>query len=268
MGGWAGVSYVDWNTVEPPTQYIIKLLEEFKSIKEKYVMNFINSDITDNYMDFRDTLEDASKIYYLTNEMVNGDIRFNPQILHEPWHDRYRIHPGSGRIAALWLCGYEVFKTIYIHFDEEGFVPPPNTIKINTHTEFLSHAVTDAFIQFNKFDAKLGNTRDPIDIQTYYAFPTEEVDFIHTISKDREWDPDQVQTLLPWEFIRYSEGTPFITDYKPSWRQMSLGLWEELRYDHIQLGDTEFLFNTKGKVCKLIRKGKIIDINTEVSYNE
>ena len=257
MGGWSGVSYVDWNTVEPPINYIVKLLEQFKAIKEKYVINFINSDITDNYMDYGDTLEDASKIYYLTNEMVNGDIKFNPQILHEPWHDRYRIHPGSGRLAALWLCGYEMFKTIYIHFDEPCFVPPPNTIKLDTHNNFILEAVTDGFTLMH-----------PIEIQTYYAFPTEERDFLETISKDREWDPDQVQTLLPWEFIRYSEGEPFITDYKPSWRQMSLGLWEELRYNHIQLGETEFLFNSKGKIWRVIRKGNIIDLDEKVSYNE
>lgn len=257
MGGWSGVSYLDWNIITPPLYEIVELLEGFKKVKEKFIINFINADITDNFMDYRDVMEDASKIYYLVNEMINEDIKFHPQVIHEPWHDRYRVHPGSGRLAALWLCGYEVFKTIYIHFDEPGFVAPPNTLKINTHQNFIMEAVTDSF-----------SLMHPIDIQTYYAFPTEEADFLETISKDREWDPTQVQTLLPWEFIRYSEGNPFITDYKPGWRQMSLGLWEELRYNHIQLGDTEFLFNEYGKIWRVIRKGKIIDLNPEVSYNE
>ena len=112
MGGWTGASYLNWNVVEPPMYDIITLLEDFKKVKEKFVINFIQSDITDNFMDYRNTLEDASKIYYLTNEMVNGDIKFNPQVVHEPWHNRYRVHPGSGRLAALWLCGYENFKAI------------------------------------------------------------------------------------------------------------------------------------------------------------
>lgn len=249
MGGWTGASYLDWNVVEPPMYDIIRLLEDFKKVKEKFVINFIQSDITDNFMDYRDTLEDASKIYYLTNEMVNGDIKFNPQVVHEPWHNRYRVHPGSGRLAALWLCGYENFKAIYTHFDEPEFVPPPRTLKIDTHQNFILEAVTDSFTLMH-----------PIELSTYYAFPTEERDFLYTIEKDREWDPSQVQTLMPWQFIRYSEGSPFITEYKPGWRQMSFGLWEELRYNHIQLGCTEFLFNENGKIWRVIRKGKIIDI--------
>ena len=38
MGGWAGASYLDWNVVQPPINDIIKLLEDFKKVKEKLIL--------------------------------------------------------------------------------------------------------------------------------------------------------------------------------------------------------------------------------------
>ena len=78
-------------------------------------MAFTDTVVTDNAMPDRDILEDGSKVFickpnrifrayksskYYTNGIT--DIEFH----------------GSGRLQALWLCGYENIKTIYTHFDE------------------------------------------------------------------------------------------------------------------------------------------------------
>ena len=113
QGGYVAVSYVDWNFLTPPTLELIDLLEKYKKIPLDRVMAFTDTVITDNTMPDRDILEDGSKIFYLVNQIEFLELMFHPQILHEPWYNRYRVHPGSGRLQALWLCGYENIKTIY-----------------------------------------------------------------------------------------------------------------------------------------------------------
>ena len=115
LGGFLASSYVDWNILHSPKDDIVSKLEDFRRVPFEAVMEFADAGITDNSMEYRDVMEDVSKIFYLCELIQHNELTYNPQILHEPWHNRYRVHPGSGRLMSLWLCGYEQVKTIYIH---------------------------------------------------------------------------------------------------------------------------------------------------------
>ena len=251
MGGSVYSSYFDWNSIKSPQNTIVKVLEYFIALPPHSISEFINADIIDNEMPDRNIMEDASKIAYLCNEMMFDTIKFHPQAIHEPWYDRYRIHPGSGRLAALWLCGYENFKTIYTHFDEPGFIVPKRSIPIEDELQMQSN------ILYSKDDWL---TAHPVEVETYYAFPAETKDYNHTVSKDSIWKPEMVDTLMPWEFLRYSEGKNFINMWKPAWRNEVVDLYNEMKYGHLQLGETLFEFGLDGKITNIIRKNKSIDI--------
>ncbi len=132
IGGYVASCYVDWNILHNPMHDFIKLLEAYKKIEYLDIEEFAQSEVMDNTMPDRWIMEDLSKIKYLTEEILADALLFHPQIIHEPWFDRYRVHPGSGRAIALWLCGFEQFKTIYTQFDEPGFQPPGHTIKLDS----------------------------------------------------------------------------------------------------------------------------------------
>ena len=96
LGGFLASSYVDWDILHSPLHDIVHKLEKFRQVPFEAVLDFSDAGITDNSMEYRDIVEDASKIFYLC-EMINyNELIFHPQILHEPWHKRYRVHPGSG----------------------------------------------------------------------------------------------------------------------------------------------------------------------------
>lgn len=241
MGGYVAACYVDWNDLHSPQDMVVNLLERFRKLDRQEVLDFIEATLTDNKMPNRDILEDASKIFYLVGEIEHSNLLFNPQILHEPWANRYRVHPGSGRAAALWLCGYERFKTIYTHFDEPGFKPPGIAVKINNWQEFLKECVTNMVM-----------SPDFIDIDTYYAFPTEATDICKTSNMDSVWEYTQMSPMMPWEFIRFSEGSEFLA-YKRSWRRAAWALWVELQNEFVTIGDTEFKFDYAGKIINVDR---------------
>lgn len=248
MGGYVALCYVDWQVLHSPLQTLIELLERYRQLDPGVVQSFMRDQVTNNEMPDRDVLEDGSKIFHLTNEMGFDDIIFTPQILHEPWYNRYRVHPGSGRLAALWLWGYERFKTIYTHFDEPGFQPPGVALRIHTPEELLMKCVS-----------RVSNLAR-LDFETYYAFPTESYDKCITKQMDSVWEGEQVSTQLPWQFIRYSEGQRFL-DYKRNWRLSAWALWTELQESIIIIGDTAFEFDTVGKIIAVTRKGQPIDID-------
>ena len=111
----------DTTILASPENYIDKTFEQFKKLPLEDVMAFSEAEVTDNGMDNREVLEDGSKIHYLRHCIREGELNFAPSLLHEPWKDRYRIHPGSGRFAALWLEGHKSFNAIYLHFSENNF---------------------------------------------------------------------------------------------------------------------------------------------------
>ncbi len=246
QGGYVATSYVDWNFLTPPTFELIELLEKYKQIPLNRVMAFTDTVITDNAMPDRDILEDGSKVFYLVNQIEFLELMFHPQILHEPWYNRYRVHPGSGRLQALWLCGYENIKTIYTHFDEPGFVPPPKTIKLPTYKHIQKEII------FNG-----GAAPEVIDYEFYEAFPKEHLAQIHTQKQDREWHFENHTTDKSWNFFRYSEGNAFL-DFKKDWRSFAMELWHFLQGGHIQLGKTEFAFDKYGKCYEVFRNNKLI----------
>lgn len=230
---------------------IVKLLEDFKTLDFDHIDYFANTTVTDNSMQHRSTLEDLSKIAYLVEETESKALMFHPQIIHEPWHNRYRIHPGSGRAIALWLCGYEQFKTIYTHFNEDIFTPPGHTIKHNNWKTFANE------ITFNVAHAMFPTI---IDVETFHAFPRTESEEEKTREKDSVWCPPKNYTMHEWKFIVYSEGKNFL-DYKRNWRAYAYSLYDELNHSIFQIGKTIFEFNGN-KVVRVFRNNVAYNLLT------
>lgn len=247
LGGWVGISYLDWNTLHNPLYNVVSMMEQYRALSIEQVEEFCAAAVTDNSSANRDVLEDASKIYYLLGEIMDDNLLFTPQVIHEPWHSRYRIHPGSGRAVALWLHGVEQFKAIYTHFDEPGFVAPPKTIKLHTTSELQKH------ISYNNYNAMIAM----FGIESYPAFPKTVEQTERTAKKDAVWKPENAYTSKDWQFLVYSEGKEFLT-HKMRWRGWALDLWEELQHETAQLGSTILTFDAHGKVINVTRNGKVI----------
>lgn len=243
MGGYVASSYVDWNILHSPQRDFIKLIEAYRKIPLENVMSFQESNVTDNHMPYRNILEDGSKIYYLTQEVESNTLQFHPQIIHEPWYNRYRVHPGSGRLVALWLCNINHIKTIYTHFNEPMFCPPGKSFKIDS---------------YNKFKQEIGINASNIDFQIYEAFPKDNYNIDKTTELDSEWHFQHVQTDKHWHFIRYSEGRNFLA-YKNEWRTYATDFWYELQYRSTQIGRTVFNFRND-KVVDCMRGGICLKI--------
>jgi len=205
MGGSVWSVQADWNLIDSPQDWIDNIFAQYRDLSFEQVLEFTESDVTDNSMHNRDILEEGSKIYYLTEEMRNYKINFVPQLIHEPWNNRYRIHPGSGRTAALWLNEYKKFPCLYVHFAEGDFEIPNNSMQIENVTDLIQ--------------AVCFQRNSKPEFEFYPATICE-----RTRQLDREWNYVSVQ---PWEFIRWSEGTNFL-NYKKSWRENALDLWFQL----------------------------------------
>jgi|TARA_R110000764_G_scaffold14058_1_gene40388 hypothetical protein len=240
LGGYLATSYVGWDILHSPMNDIVAKLEEYKQLPIEHVLAFQEQEITNNSMPNREVMEDVSKIFYLSEIIQYNELKFYPQIVHEPWHNRYRVHPGSGRLMALWLCGYQTIKCIYTHFDEPGFVAPGESFRIDgpaAQKEFMNPSMLRPY---------------SLHVDTYPAFPKLENDIIKTKTMDSEWDWNHVKTNKPWNFMRFSEGAEFL-EYKESWRSYALDAWQDLQHDHIQIGNTQFQFNPSGKVVEVTR---------------
>lgn len=202
FGGHVSLVYDRYNLVSVEN-YLAELQFQYDQISQEHKEHFLNSDVLDNSMPGRNILEDAAKISMLVHAFKQEQMNFHVQLLQEPWFNRWRVHPGSGRYAALWLCGYLMPKMIYTHFNEPEFKFPARSLKIQSADQFLQE------IQFQ-------TTGDP-DFQTYYAFPKDSQDVALTQERDGEWRPN-ISTDIPWQFIRYSEGKHFV-EYKTHWRK-------------------------------------------------
>jgi hypothetical protein len=241
LGGYVASCYVDWDIVSTPLYEIIRLLEAYKKIDYLEIEEFATSEVTNNNMQNRFVMEDLSKIKYLTEEILADALMFHPQIIHEPWFDRYRVHPGSGRAVALWLCGFKQFKTIYTHFDEPGFEPPGHTIKLTDWKSLGNELlVTGPSTSF----------RSSYDVETFTAFPTIHEDIKHTEEKDSIWAPNFTSSK-PWQFLVYSEGKQFL-NFKKEWRSHSYDMYTDLQHSITQIGRTIFEFKND-KVIRVIR---------------
>jgi len=204
---------MDWNDITNPEQYVDTLFKEYKQIPFEDILAFSESEVTDNSMPNREIMEDASKIHMLRHVIRNKELQFVPQVLHEPWYDRWRVHPGSGRSAALWLEGYSTLPGIYIYFNEREFRIPSNSVKMNCTEDFL-----DAIV--------LQKDTEP-DFETYDAFPKIYKECNKTQDMDYEWHWHYIKTYRPWRFIRWSEGKSFLK-HKYIWRSYAIDLWHEL----------------------------------------
>lgn len=237
-GGYLASSYVNWNILHSPLHDVVKQLEHFRSLPFEQILEFHESEVTNNEMQDRNVMEDVSKIFYLTECVQYEELRFHPQIIHEPWANRYRVHPGSGRLIALWLNGYESIKTIYTHFNEPAFIPPGECFKITNKRQ--------AYKEF-----QFSRQSDLLSIETYSAFPKTKNDCVRTHHYDHEWEWKHITTDTDWKFMRFSEGPEFL-EHKSTWRSYIIDAWEDLRNDHIQIGSCQFNFE-KGRVVDVIR---------------
>lgn len=216
--------------VQSPEQYVNQLFDRYRKLSFQQVLDFSESEVTDNSMPDREVLEDGSKIHMLRHAYRNGGLAFNVQLLHEPWYDRWRVHPGSGRLAAMWLEDQRRIPGIHIHFNtsrprtywhldriqlEERPGPTPDSHIINTAAYFL--------------DCISCQTRVTPDFETYYAFPNKSKDCHLTQQMDLEWHWHYIknQSYVDWKFLRWSEGKNFL-EHKYTWRSYAIELWHEL----------------------------------------
>lgn len=185
------------------------LCEKYKQVPLQDVELFCSANVYDNNMEYRDILEDGSKIYHLIKNI--DKMKFHPQIVHEPWDNRWRVHPGSGRYVALNETGNDKpISAIYIYFNEKCFDLPEDYIDLTDmpikeiHKELCIH----------------GDPYD-LDFTDYPAFGKLAHD------RDSEWNPPESMMnplWYPWSFIRYSEGNNF-GKYKRAWRDDALEFW-------------------------------------------
>jgi len=216
LGGSVYECNLPWDFFPDFKSDLKKLFIEYASIPFKQIEEFQSAFIYNNDMADRVVMEDACKIWFLYRNIKDGvGIKFNPQIIHEPWADRYRVHPGSGRLASMWLAELNNVKCVYTHFDESCFEPPAyNNILHDVEGMVLS---------------MFGNTASKMraDIETYQAFPVTPEEQRYTSERDSEWDWHKVKTDTRWKFIRYSEGQSFV-ESKQQWRDCAIDLWYTL----------------------------------------
>jgi hypothetical protein len=181
-----------------------QLYKRFANLSREQVEQFARAEVLDNAMQDRNLMEDASKIWYLENETIN----FLPQVIHEPWRDRWRAHPGSGRFDVLARRGGPV-PGIYIYFNEPGYGLPK-------HQDLTFLELEDIVEQI------CFTVPEHIDFVSYPAFSD------YAEERDSEWKPVQPLAYPDyWEFIRWSEGRHFL-NYKRQWRQCAVDLWDHL----------------------------------------
>lgn len=216
LGGSVYVSCLPWDFFPDPYEDLRNLFLKFADISLKSLEDFHNASVWDNNMPDREIMEDAAKIWFLYENIKDGvGIKYNPQIIHEPWFDRYRVHPGSGRLASMWLAELNSVQCIYTHFDEPVFEPPPYSEKIQDIEGMV----------LNMFGPTASKMR--ADIDTYKAFPKNPDNIAYTHARDSEWKWERVRTNTDWEFVRYSEGQSF-NESKSMWRSVAIDLWYRL----------------------------------------
>lgn len=206
LGGSVHLVHDTISLVGSPEQYLTNIYEKFAVLSIEDIINFMSSSLLDNSMPNRDIIEDAAKIFYLKQEIANNNLLFKTQLLHEPWFNRYRAHPGSGRLAALWeMNRYQPIESIYIHFDEEGFEIPENSTIIPS-PEALQQEIVYKETANVEFSIEAAMT---------------------VTERDDEWTPN-IETDKNWQFLRYSEGR-FFMGYKEAWRDCALDAWLSLK---------------------------------------
>jgi hypothetical protein len=206
LGGHVFLVHDTYALVGSPEQYVTNLYDSFRQLSFETVNEFVAAGVTDNTMQHRDILEDASKIHYLRQQIRAGKLAFRPQLLHEPWRNRWRVHPGSGRYAAMWMENpTDWLRSIYIYFNEPGFEMPTGATAIDLRNPA-------AFIN------AITLTASDIDFTTHTAFERSD--------RDTEWHPN-ITTDKDWQFLRYSEGEHFL-NYKQAWRDTAVDLWLSL----------------------------------------
>lgn len=188
-----------------------RLFTAFKQLKFEAVESFVAAEVTDNSMPFRSILEDASKIHYLRQQIKDNKLKYIPQLVHQPWDNRYRVHPGSGRFAALCMEFPDTpIPSYYVHFGDKFTVPAGSIeVDISDPRELLKWVMCGYF--------------DDIEFEFYPAFTTRAQHY------DSEWKfTYEYGTDVPWEFIRFGEGGTGFIQHKREWRDTALDLWASL----------------------------------------
>ena len=203
LGGEVYTTFCEWDWIGNPQKEIDKLFGEFKQIPFETIMEFVETEVTDNNMWNRNIMDDAAKVWWLKDQIHEyGTLMFPVQLLHEPWNNRYRVHPGSGRLMALWLAEKSNVKAIYVHWPEHNMVVPP--LSLATSSYAMMHE-----------DIKQRDVEPWYEV--YSAFEKN--------PKDTEWNPPS--SNIGWENIRFSEGPNFL-GFKQDWRKYAMDLWHYL----------------------------------------
>lgn len=213
LGGSVYECHLPWDFFPNPESMLKELFIAFANLNYAHIENFVLANIFDNDMDHRDTMEDASKIVFLVEQIEDyGKLKYTPQVVHEPWYDRYRVHPGSGRFCALWLTEANHLTCTYTHFDEPCFEVPPYSQQI--------YDIEGMMQAMSYLDAD--SIRTTIDV--YDAFPKDPHVAQYANERDSVWEPDRVTTHKDWQFVRYSEGNSFV-ESKLAWRNRIIDAW-------------------------------------------
>ena len=74
----------------------LSLQDKASTLDPKEWRAFRNASVYDNKMPNRELMEDYCKIAWLRNDFKVNGIKHPVQLLFELWHNKWRVHPGSG----------------------------------------------------------------------------------------------------------------------------------------------------------------------------
>ena len=188
-----------WSVDYPVEKYKtdwLALQDQASTLDPKEWRAFSTASITNNKMPNRELLEDTSKIHWLRKEFETNGITHPVQLMYEPWRNKWRVHPGSGRCIAAASLDWPTIPAVYINF-RWSTEPPWHCKKIDTVQEFVT--ITNS----KEFD----------------IYPvTADV----AVERDAEWDRIGLDlytnTNDAWQMCRWSEGHQFMS-YKKAWRE-------------------------------------------------
>lgn len=188
-----------WSVDYPVEKYKtdwLSLQDQASTLDPQEWRAFSTSSVADNSMANRELMEDVAKIHWLRNEFEVNGITHPVQLMYEPWRNKWRVHPGSGRCIAAASLDWPTIPAVYVNFRWSKGVPWPAK-RLDTLQEFVK--ITNS----TEFDIY------PIDSDI-------------AVERDGEWDRVGLGLYSnsndAWQMCRWSEGYKFMS-YKKAWRE-------------------------------------------------
>ena len=174
----------------------LSLQDKASTLDPKEWRAFRNASVYDNKMPNRELMEDFCKIAWLRNDFKVNGIKHPVSLLYEKWHNKWRVHPGSGRCVAAASLDWPTIPAVYIDF--HWAKPKWEGSKIIDKIEDFKYYVHN------------------------HHFEIYPVNSEYAVERDAEWNLEKLkqfwQTSDAWHFVRWSEGAEFIK-YKKQWRE-------------------------------------------------